>query len=60
MMDKIARKFQMDPIQFRLMNHLRVGEEIPTHTFPLRSCAISECVEIGESIRREIEEKETL
>ena len=57
-MDKIAKELGLDPIQFRMMNHLEVGETIPAHTFPLRSCAIKECVEGGEEIRRRIEERE--
>ena len=58
MMDKIAKELGMDPIQFRMMNHLEAGETIPAHTFPLRSCAIRECVDGGEEIRRRVEEKE--
>ena len=58
MMDRIARELNLDPIQFRMMNHLEIGETIPAHTFPLRSCAIKECVEGGEEIRRRIDERE--
>lgn len=59
MMDEIAKELGFDPIQFRMMNHLEVGETIPAHTFPLRSCAIRECVDGGEEIRKRIEEKES-
>jgi CO/xanthine dehydrogenase Mo-binding subunit len=59
MMDEIARELGLDPIRFRMMNHLEVGETIPAHTFPLRSCAIRECVAGGEEIRKRIEEKES-
>jgi CO/xanthine dehydrogenase Mo-binding subunit len=58
MMDRIAKKLGIDPIQFRVINHLGTGETIPCHTFPLRSCAITECVEMGERIRNEIERQE--
>jgi CO/xanthine dehydrogenase Mo-binding subunit len=58
MMDRIAKKLGIDPLQFRVMNHLETGETIPCHTFPLRSCAITECVEMGERIRNEIERRE--
>ena len=59
MMDRIAKKLGIDPLEFRVMNHLETGETIPCHTFPLRSCAITECVEIGERIRDEIERQES-
>jgi CO/xanthine dehydrogenase Mo-binding subunit len=58
MMDEIAKTLEMDPVQFRLMNHLEIGELIPTSPIVLQSCAIPECVEGGEKIRRAIEEKE--
>jgi CO/xanthine dehydrogenase Mo-binding subunit len=58
LMDKIAKELGIDPLQFRMMNHLEVGETIPAHTFPLRSCAIRECVDAGEKIRQEIEARE--
>ena len=58
MMDRIAKTLGIDPLQLRVMNHLEAGETIPCHTFPLRSCAITECVEIGERIRNEIERQE--
>ena len=58
MMDRIAKKLGIDPLDFRVVNHLGMGETIPCHTFPLRSCAITECVEMGERIRNEIERQE--
>jgi CO/xanthine dehydrogenase Mo-binding subunit len=58
-MDEIARELGLDPIHFRMMNHLEIGETIPAHTFPLRSCAIRECVDGGEAIRKRIDEKES-
>jgi CO/xanthine dehydrogenase Mo-binding subunit len=59
MIDEIAKELDFDPIQFRMMNHLEVGETIPSHTFPLRSCAIRECVAGGEEIRKRIEGEES-
>jgi CO/xanthine dehydrogenase Mo-binding subunit len=59
MMDRIANQLGINPLQFRVMNHLEAGETIPCHTFPLRSCAITECVDIGERIRNEVERQET-
>ncbi|NMA17280.1 MAG: molybdopterin-dependent oxidoreductase [Clostridiaceae bacterium] len=58
MMDKMARKLGIDPIKFRLMNHVEVGENFPGVPFTVRSCAIRECVKRGEEIRQEIDHKE--
>lgn len=58
MMDKIARTLEIDPVRFRLMNHLEAGERIPTSPVALRSCAIRECVEAGEGKRRKIDRQE--
>ena len=58
MIDKIAKALHMDPLEFRLKNQLEVGEPIPAHSFALRSCGIKECVEAGEKIRAEIDDKE--
>ena len=58
MMDKIARELEIDPLRFRIMNHLEIGETIPGLDFPVRSCAIKECVEGSEEIRKNIDKKE--
>jgi CO/xanthine dehydrogenase Mo-binding subunit len=58
-LDEIAATLEMDPVAFRLQNHLKIGEYIPTFPFPLQSCAAPELVEGGEKIRRAIEEKES-
>jgi CO/xanthine dehydrogenase Mo-binding subunit len=57
-LDKIARNLGMDPLAFRLVNQLKVGERIPAHTFPLRSCAVEECVAAAEAVKREIDAAE--
>ncbi|NWF56224.1 MAG: molybdopterin-dependent oxidoreductase [Syntrophaceae bacterium] len=58
MMDDIAKSLEMDPVRFRLMNHLEIGDRIPTSPIVLQSCAIPECVEGGEAFRRDIEKRE--
>ncbi len=58
MMDEIAKALNMDPVDFRLKNHLEIGERIPTSPIILQSCAVPECVKEGEKIRKEIEAKE--
>ena len=45
MMDDIAKTLEMDPVRFRLMNHLEIGERIPTSPLVLQSCAVPECAE---------------
>lgn len=57
-LDDIAKTLEMDPVRFRLMNHLEIGDRIPTSPIVLQSCAIPECVAGGEEIRREIEKRE--
>ncbi len=58
MMDDIAKKLEMDPVRFRILNHLQIGDRIPTSPIVLQSCAVPECVEGGEEIRRGIEKRE--
>ena len=52
MMDEIAKTLKMDPVRFRLKNHLEIGERIPTSPIVLQSCAVPELVEEGEKIRQ--------
>ena len=58
MMDDIAKTLEMDPVRFRLMNHLEIGERIPTSPLVLQSCAVPECAEEAEKIRQAIEKRE--
>jgi len=52
--DKIARELKLDPLQFRLLNLLDVGDTIPGMAYPLASCEIRTCLAEAEKIRREI------
>ena len=56
-MDDIAKTLEMDPVRFRLMNHLEIGERIPTSPLVLQSCAVPECAEEAERMRQAIEER---
>jgi CO/xanthine dehydrogenase Mo-binding subunit len=58
LMDTIAQTLGLDPVEFRLRNHVRVGDRIPAHTFALGSCAIQECVEAADEARKEAEARE--
>jgi CO/xanthine dehydrogenase Mo-binding subunit len=56
--DRIARTLGMDPVAFRLKNHLGVGDRITASPIVLHSCAIAECVREGERLKREIDLKD--
>ncbi|SHI33617.1 xanthine dehydrogenase molybdenum-binding subunit [Dethiosulfatibacter aminovorans DSM 17477] len=44
LLDRIAKKLQMDPVELRLMNHVKTGEKFPGWTDPIESCAIEDCI----------------
>ena len=68
-MDEIAEKLDIDPIEFRQKNHVRVGDDIPIakvlgegrEGFPvvLRSCGLEECLEEGKKLIEWDEIKQT-
>ncbi len=58
MMDRMAERLGMDPVAFRLKNHVQAGECFPGIQTPVTSCAIEDCAAKAEAIRREIDEKE--
>lgn len=58
MLDRIAKKLDMDPIEFKMKNHVKVGDKLPAATSPLLSCATEECLKGGEQIRKRIDEEE--
>jgi CO/xanthine dehydrogenase Mo-binding subunit len=57
-LNKIASALQMDPLAFRLQNHLLPGEKIPGSAYPLQSCAIRECSEAAVEIKYQIDTEE--
>jgi len=57
--DRIARRLKMDPLEFRLKNHIHPGDRVPGSPLELKSCAIRECIEAGEKIRKEIDDRKT-
>ena len=43
MMSRIARKLHLDPVEFRLRNHVQTGEKFPAATAAVTSCGIEKC-----------------
>lgn len=59
MLDRISRKLNIDPVQLRLMNHVKSGDKFPGWTDPIRSCAIEDCVHGVMKIKSEIDSKDS-
>ncbi len=47
LVDMVAEKLRMDPVEFRLKNYKGVGEPSWMPTIPITSCALEECLELG-------------
>ncbi|WP_369283825.1 xanthine dehydrogenase family protein molybdopterin-binding subunit [Oscillibacter sp. GMB15532] len=60
MLDRMAQKLGMDPLEFRLKNHVKVGEHFPCVDAPVTSCAIEECARRAMEIRTRIDVEEHL
>lgn len=60
MMSRIARELHMDPVAFRLKNHVKAGEKFPAATAAVTSCAIEACAARCEEIKEEIDREEGL
>lgn len=60
MIDRMARSLGIEPLEFRLKNHVRVGEHFPCVDAPVTSCAIEECARRAMEIRRHIDAQEGL
>jgi CO/xanthine dehydrogenase Mo-binding subunit len=56
MMDRIARELKMNPVEFRLLNHIKVGEKFPAAVDTIQSCAIEDCVLGANRIKTEIDD----
>lgn len=59
MLNTIAKKLNMDPIEFKMKNHVKSGDKLPAATASLLSCATEECLKGGEEIRKRIDEEES-
>ena len=56
LMDRLAQKLDMDPVEFRLMNHVQVGECFPCASIPVSSNGIEDCARRCQQIQKEIDE----
>jgi len=57
LLDRIARELKMDPVTFRLLNHIKVGEKFPAAIDVIQSCAIEDCVQGANGIKLAIDKK---
>lgn len=60
LMDRLADRLGMDPVEFRLRNHVQVGECFPCATIPVSSNGIADCARRCQQLQREIDAKEPL
>lgn len=58
LMERMAKRLGMDPIEFRLKNHVKVGECFPGLNTPVTSCAIEACAARANEIRSRIDAAE--
>jgi len=60
LMDRLAQKLDMDPVELRLMNHVQVGECFPCASIPVSSNNIEGCARRCQQLQSEIDAKEPL
>lgn len=60
LMDRLADRLGMDPVEFRLMNHVQVGECFPCASIPVSSNGIEACARRCQAIQAEIDAKAPL
>ena len=60
LMDRMAEKLGMDPVEFRLKNHVQVGECFPCASIPVSSNGIEACARRCQAIQTEIDAKSPL
>ena len=60
LMDRLADRLGMDPVEFRLMNHVQVGECFPCASIPVSSNGIEECARRCRAIQAEIDARAPL
>ncbi|WZL72924.1 molybdopterin-dependent oxidoreductase [Clostridiaceae bacterium 35-E11] len=58
LLNRIAKKLNIDPVELRLLNHIQVGDKFPAATSPILSCEIKDCVRGAEEIKQIIDKKE--
>lgn len=60
LMTEIAKKLGFDPVEFRLKNHIQIGDRFPAAGYSINSCGIQDCVRQAEEIKAKIDAKEPL
>lgn len=60
LMDRLAEKLGLDPVEFRLNNHVQVGECFPCASIPVSSNEIEQCARRCQKLQKEIDEREPL
>lgn len=55
LMDRLADKLGMDPVELRLINHVQVGECFPCASIPVSSNGVEDCVRRCQAIQAEID-----
>lgn len=55
--NEICEKMGWDPIDFRLKNHLQVGDKIPSLNDEVQSCKIEECAQEANNIKNILEKE---
>lgn len=55
LLSRVARTLGLDPVSFRLQNHVATGERFPAADYDILSCGIEECVAAAERIRADID-----
>ena len=58
MIDRLAIKLNVDPVELRLKNHVTVGGHFPGSNLTVTSCEIAECARLCLEKRREIDAAE--
>lgn len=58
LLDRAIRQLNLDPVAFRMKNRILPGDTVPGSPLVLQSCAIKECIEAGERIRKRIDQEE--
>lgn len=60
LLDRLAQKLGLDPVEFRLMNHVQVGECFPCASIPVSSNGIEACARRCQAIQGEIDRESPL
>ena len=55
LLNRIAEKLGMDPVAFRLKNHIQSGGRFPAADYDIHSCGIADCVRQANELRTKID-----